>query len=137
MSKIGEFLRDVFTPVLVLMLGGVVAYDHFVPHEPAVVPAAAVDGKALGRQFAGSVATAFGDAWVAAADTLEQGKSISDAQATLQTKWQDGRTKAFTTLVAPEFSKILGEGAEPTDAAQRAAVVKLWRDFAAGLKGGR
>lgn len=136
MSKLGPILQNFFTPALVLILAGVVAYDHLTPRQPSA-PASTVDGKSLGRAFATSVAVAFGDSWIAAADTLEGGKSIGDAQAVLQAKWQEGRTKAFTTLVAPEFSKVLGEGVEPADPAQRAAVVRLWRDFAAGLKGGR
>ena len=136
MSKMSSFCQSFLTPLLVIILGGVVAFDHLAPREPVARPSA-VDGRTLGKQFATSVAAAFGDAWLAAADALAGGKPIADAQAVLQAKWQEGRSRAFTTLVAPEFSKVLGEGAEPTDPAQRAAVVQLWRDFAAGLKGGR
>ncbi len=136
MSKFGAFFRDFLTPTLLLILGGVVVYDHLVPRESLVVPSA-VNGKALGRKFAGTVAASFGDAWSSAADVLEQGKPMADAQAAMQAMWQDGRAKAFSTQVAPEFSKVLGEGAEPTEPGKRAEVVKLWRDFASGLKGGR
>ena len=136
MSRLGPFVRDFLTPVLVLALGGVVAYDHLSPHSPAVSPVV-VDGKLLGRKFATAVASSFGDAWMAAATVLEQGKPIADAQTALQTSWREGRTKAFTAQVAPEFAKILSEGTEPTNPAQRSAVVKLWREFAQGLKGGR
>ena len=137
MSKVSEFVREFLTPLMVLIMGCVVVHDHLVPREPAVVVPAAVDGKTLGRKFAGSVAGAFGDAWAAAAEALEAGKSMADAQSTLQTKWRAARADAFAAQVTPEFSKVLGEGAEPVDPAGRAAVVKLWRDFAAGLKGGR
>lgn len=136
MSKLGSFFRDYLTPALVLLLGGVMAYDHLAPKDVAVAPTG-VNGKALGHKFAGSVAASFGDAWESAAETLAAGKSIAEAQATMQTTWQEGRAKAFATVVAPEFSKVLGEGSEPADAAQRASVVQLWRDFATGLKGGR
>lgn len=137
MSRVSLFLREFLTPLMVLALAGVVAHDHLVPHGAAVVTPAAVDGKAVGRKFAGSVAVAFGDAWAAAADALEAGKSMADAQSCLQAKWRAARADAFAAQVTPEFAKVLGEGAEPADHAGRAAVVKLWRDFAAGLKGGR
>ncbi len=136
MNKIASFIQGVLTPLAVLVIAGVVAYDHFVPPVPAT-PQSIVNGKALGRSFAPSVSSSLGDAWLAAADALEQGKDIADAQTSLQAAWQAARIKAFTAQVAPEFSKVLPEGAEPTDPSKRAEVVKLWRDFAAGLKGGR
>ena len=136
MQKIVSFIQSVLTPLAVVVLAGVVAYDHLAPRGPAV-PQSIVNGKALGRAFAPSVSSSLGDAWLAAADELEQGKGMSDAQTALQAAWQDARTKAFAAKVAPEFSKVLAEGSEPTDPAKRAEVVKLWRDFAAGLKGGR
>ena len=136
MAKLGRLFSEFLTPALVLILGGVVVYDHLAIREPVAV-APVVNGKVLGRKFASAVAGSFGDAWTLAADTLEQGKSVADAQAALQAGWQEGRTKAFTMLVTPEFSKVLLEGTEPTTPAQRTEVVKLWRDFAAGLKGGK
>ncbi len=136
MSKFAAFFRDFLTPALVLTLAGIIAYDHLMPREPVVV-VSVVNGKVLGRKFAGAIAARFGDAWLFAADTLEAGKSIADAQAVMQAKWQAGRTEAFAAEVTPEFAKVLGEGLEPTNPTQRASVVKLWRDFATGLKGGR
>ena len=136
MGKMGRLFQVYLTPALILILGSVVVYDHLAIREP-VAGTPVVNGKVLGRKFAGAVAGSFGDAWLVAADTLEQGKSVTDAQVALQTGWQDGRTKAFTMLVTPEFSKILLEGTEPTTPAQRAEVVNLWRDFGAGLKGGK
>ncbi len=135
MSKLSSLVRDYLTPLLVLVVAGVVAYDHLMPHEGG--GETVVNGKLLGRQFAKVIAASFGDAWQTAAETLEAGKPMADAQASLQTKWQDGRSRAFAAQVAPVFSKVLAEGVEPTDPTQRAAVVKLWRDFATGLKGGR
>lgn len=136
MSKLGAFFRDSVTPIILLILGGVVAYDHLMLREPSTV-ATVVNGKTLGRKFAATVASSLGDAWSSAADILEQGKPMADAQSAMQARWQDGRAKAFSAQVAPEFSKVLSEGAEPTDPSKRAEVVKLWRDFATGLKGGR
>ena len=135
MTRLGSFVRDYLTPLLVLVVAGVVAYDHLVPHDGG--GETVVNGRLLGRQFAKVIAASFGDAWQTAAATLEAGKPMAEAQASLQTKWQNGRSQAFATQVAPEFSKVLAEGVEPTDPTQRAAVVKLWRDFATGLRGGR
>ena len=136
MQKIGSFIQGVLTPLAVLILAGIVAYDHLEGRGPAA-PRPLVNGKALGRSFAPTVSSCLGDAWLAAANALEQGKDISEAQAALQSAWQDSRIKAFSAKVAPEFVKVLPEGLEPTDPSKRAEVVQLWRDFAAGLKGGR
>jgi len=134
-QKSFAFVRDVLTPVAVLLIGGLVAYDHLAGREPAAGPA--VNGRAVGRAFAPTMAPRFGDAWLAAADALEKGKTVAEAQATLQATWQESRAKAFAAVVAPEFRKVMPEGSEPTDPARRAEVIKLWRDFASGLKGGR
>ena len=136
MKKFGSFIQGFLTPLAVLLLAGVVVYDHVGGRGP-FVPPPIVNGKALGRSFAPTVASSLGDAWLAAANALEQGKGISEAQSALQSTWQDARIKAFSAKVAPEFVKVLPEGLEPTDPAKRAEVVRLWRDFAAGLKGGR
>ncbi len=136
MQKIGSFIQSILTPLALLLLAGVVVHDHFESVAPSG-PRTTVNGKALGRSFAPTVASNLGDAWLAAADAIEQGKTISEAQAALQLAWQDARIKSFTAKVAPEFMKVLPEGQEPTNPAERAEVVKLWRDFAAGLKGGR
>ena len=136
MTKFASFIQSVLTPLAVLLLAGVVVFDHIEARNPAG-PRQVVNGKALGRSFAPTVSSSLGDAWLAAADALEQGKDISEAQAALQAAWQGARVKAFSAKVAPEFVKVLPEGLEPTDPAKRAEVVQLWRDFAAGLKGGR
>ena len=136
MQKIGSFVQTILTPVAVLVLAGVMLHDRYSTPSPAV-PVPFVNGKALGRTFAPMVASNLGDAWLAAADALEKGKTIPEAQATLQAAWQEARIKSFVAKVAPEFRKVLAEGQEPTNPAERAAVVQLWRDFAAGLKGGR
>jgi hypothetical protein len=135
MSKILGFFRDLLTPLAVLILAGVVAYDHFAP-KSAPAPST-VDGQALGLGFAPTLASSLGDAWLIAADALESGKSVGEAQKALQDAWKEARVKAFAAKVAPEFALVLSEGTEPTAPAKRAEVVKLWRDFASGLKGGK
>jgi hypothetical protein len=136
MNKLSRFVQTVLTPLVVFMIGGVVAYDHLTPRLPMAAPPA-VDGKALGRAYAPAVAASLSVGWLAAADALEQGKSVPEAQAALHSAWQAARTRAFSSRVTPVFSRVLPEGAEPTDPETRAEVVRLWRDFASGLKGGR
>ena len=112
MKTIASFIQNVLTPLAVLLLAGVVAYDHIEGRNPSG-PHPIVNGKALGRSFAPTVSSSLGDAWLAAANALEQGKTISEAQAALQAAWQDARIKAFSAKVAPEFIKVLPEGLEP------------------------
>lgn len=132
-------IKSLLTPALVLVLSGVVVYDHLVkPYASPTVPVARkVDGAALGRAYAPVVTATLAEAWLAAAKTLEDGKSVADAQSVLQETWRSGRTDHFKAKVAPEFDRVLAEGKEPKDAEERAAAAKLWRDFAKGLKGGR
>lgn len=131
-------LKEWFMPAAVLALAMVVAYDHLAPRRADVTDAVkAVDGAALGRAFAPTLAATLSDAWLAAADAIAKGKGVAEAQGVLQDAWKKARIDAFVAKVAPEFAKVLAEGTEPRDDAQRAAVAKLWRDFARGLKGGR
>ena len=113
-------------------------FDHRIQRPvPAPSPVPAVNGQVLGRAYAPLLLASYGDAWLAAAQTLEEGKSVAEAQKTLQDTWKDARVKAFTDHVAPSFGLILSEGAEPSTPEKRAQVVELWRDFARGLKGDR
>ena len=136
MQKFGNFAQSILTPLAVLLMAGVLVHDHLQGVGPNV-PSVVVNGRGLGRSYAPQVASSLGDAWLAAADAIERGQSMTEAQAALQKAWQDSRVRAFSAGVAPEFSRVLPEGQEPTDPVLRARVVKLWRDFAAGLKGGR
>lgn len=135
MTKIGQFLREILMPLCVIAVMVIFAYDHFYPRQ-AVGPAA-VDGKALARSYAASLAPDLAVGWAAAADALDRGKTVAESQAALQAAWQAARIASFSGKVGPAFAAVLPEGAEPTDPARRAEVVKLWRDFAAGLKGGK
>jgi hypothetical protein len=127
-------LKDILTPLVVLVLAGVVLFDHL-GHRPAPTPppAPTVNGRALGKAYAPLLLASYSDAWLAAAKTLEDGKPVAEAQKILQDTWKDARVKAFTNHVGSKFALILAEGAEPATPEQRAEVVKLWRDFARGL----
>jgi hypothetical protein len=127
-------IKDWLLLLMGLALAGVLTFE-FVSHRRAnpVAPTPA----ALGRAYATTVVVTLADAWVAAADALEKGKTVVEARTALQDGWQAARTKAFVASVAPEFAKVLPEASEPKDNAQRAQAVALWREFARGLKGGR
>lgn len=132
--------KDWLTLGLGMALAALVTFEVVTrrPHgEPAPSPVPVVDGAKLGRAYAPQVLSTLSDAWNAAADTLARGKSMAEARASLQQNWQAARARAFVASTAPEFAKVIAEGTEPKDAAQRAQVEALWRAFARGLKGGR
>jgi hypothetical protein len=93
-------------------------------------------GEVLGRAYAPRFLASYGDAWLAAARALEEGKTVAEAQQALQETWRHARTKAFGDHVAPGFAAVLGEGTEPGTPEQRARVVAFWRSFARGLTAG-
>jgi hypothetical protein len=127
-------IKDILTPLAVLVLAGVVAFEHLAHRQaPTPPPVPTVNGQALGRAYAPMLLASYSDAWLAAAKALEEGKPVAEAQKALQEAWKDARVKAFTNHVGSSFARVLPEGAEPTTPEQRAEVVKLWRDFARGL----
>jgi hypothetical protein len=132
-------IKDRLFLCLGLALAALLAYDILsrIHHEGTTPAPTAVDGAALGRAYAPTVVSTLADAWTAAADTLAQGKSVVEAQAALHASWEASRAKVFVSNVAPALAKVLPEGSDPKDDAQRAEVVALWRAFARGLKGGR
>jgi hypothetical protein len=131
-------LKELLSPLSFLLLAGVVVFDHLAPNRaPAPPPVPVVDGRVLGKTYAPILLASYADAWLAAAKTLEEGKSVSEAQKALQDTWKDERVKAFTDHVAASFALVLPEGAEPSTPEKRTEVVELWRDFARGLKGDR
>jgi hypothetical protein len=145
MDKAKAILADVVTTALVV-LACLVGYDHFVieprhgPPSPAPAPAPGgddVDGAKLGRDYAPALVAVYSDAYEAAAALLEKGATMKQVQDSFVASWQKARVAKFEALVEPSFLRVLPEGTEPRDAAHRAAVVKLYRDFARGLKGGR
>jgi hypothetical protein len=106
--------KEFLTPASILILAGVMLFDHGVGRPvpgPANVPV--VNGLVLGRAYAPVLLSTYGDAWLAAAAALEQGKSVAEAQKALEQTGKDARARAFTAQVAPSFSMVLPEGAEP------------------------
>lgn len=131
-SSVWSKLAPLFSPIPVLLLCGIILYDHF-DRRPGPPAPAAVDGQTLGKAFAPQLAASYAAAWTAAAAALEGGQTVTQAQAVLQQTWQAGRSAAFSRLVAPHLAAVLPEGTEPATPGQRAAVVNIWRDFAKGL----
>jgi hypothetical protein len=130
-------IKGYLTPLAIVfgaVVYGVVNYESF---RPRPRPDAGPDFAAVGRAYAPVLAQTYADAWLEAAIVLEQGKSVSDAQRAQQETWKAARIAAFNARVAPELAKVLPEGAEPTDTAQRARTVAAWRGLARGLKGAK
>jgi hypothetical protein len=131
-------LKEILTPLSVLILAGILVYDRMVPRPvPAPTPVPAVSGLALGKAYATVLLSTYGEAWLAAARSLEEGSSVADAQKALQESWKEARAKAFSDHVGTRFALVLPEGSEPASPEKRAQVVQLWRDFARGLQGPR
>src|SRR4051794_3506410 len=131
-------LKEIVTPLSVLILAGILLYDRMVPRPvPVPAPVPAVDGLALGKAYATDLLSTYGEAWLAAARSLEAGSSVADAQKELQTSWKEARARAFAEAVGPHFARVLPEGSEPTSPEERAQVVQLWRDFSRGLTANR
>jgi hypothetical protein len=131
-------LKEIVTPLSVLILAGILLYDRMVPRPVAVpAPVPAVSGLALGKAYATDLLSTYGEAWLAAARSLEEGGSVADAQKALQDSWKEARVKAFADHVGSRFALVLPEGSEPASPEKRAQVVQLWRDFARGLQGDR
>jgi hypothetical protein len=105
------------------------------PASPAA-PAAAVDAAALGRAYVPVLGATYGEAWQAAGKAVAGGATIADAQKVVQDTWRDARERTFASQVAPAFSRVLPEGAEPSTPEKRAEVARMFGDFGAGLKGG-
>lgn len=128
---------DSYTKLISIAMLAVASVNAFGgrPSRPVANAETAVNGAALGRDYARVLAETYADAWRAAAETLEKGGTVADAQKVLQGAWTASRVKAFKSRVAPQFARVLPEGEEPTDAASRARVATLWRSFASGLKG--
>lgn len=124
--------RDFAPAAVILAAAGWFAYDRLGPG-PAP-PDPRVNAATLGKSYAPKLADACADGWESAAATLESGKTVAESLAAFKAAWSDSLRKAFASEVKPTFALVLPEGTEPADAAKRAEVVKLWRDFAAGLR---
>ncbi len=91
-------------------------------------------GTKLGRSWGKSNNLAASKGFSAAADALEAGGKVGDADVALQTIFQAERRRAFADDAAPAFAALVPEGAEPKTPEIRTKYVKLYRDFAQGLK---
>ncbi len=132
-------LKDYATPVSMLILASVMLYDHLTPMVvPAPAPVVNVDAEflKLGDTYRNAMASAYGDAWLTAADSLSKGSTVAVAQKALQDKWEADRKASFASSVTPTLEKVLAAGTEPSDAQHRALVVRAWSAFGRGLKGG-
>jgi len=92
---------------------------------------------ALGRAYAPVLSKTYAESWIAAAKALEEGKSVEESQRILQDTWKDARIRAFRNQLEPAFAKVLKEGDEPANNAERIRVANFWRSFATGLRNGR
>jgi hypothetical protein len=133
-----KILKLILLPVSLLVVTVVVFVDHRIPRpDPAPPPVPAVNGQVLGRAYAPLLLASYGDAWLAAAQALEEGKSVAEAEKTLQDTYKDARVRAFTDHVAPSFGLILPAGSEPSTPEKRAQVVALPPDPGRVLTEGR
>jgi hypothetical protein len=107
------------------------------PGTPVRPPAPAADAATLGRAYVPTLGATYGEAWQAASKAVAEGKSVADAREVLQDTWRESRERAFAAKVAPAFSRVLPEGAEPATPEKRAEVARMFHDFGAGLKGGK
>ena len=67
---------------------------------------------------------------------LESGQSVPAALTTVRTLWDAGRVQLFDRMITPEFARIVAEDRAPSQYtfAERMALAKAWRGFAAGLE---
>jgi hypothetical protein len=122
---------QVLNIVAVLALVGVVGWQHFGPK-----PASVADTYySTGKTFVPILGSTYGDGWIAAADAMEQGKTVADCQQIIAGTWKDKRVAAFIQNVTPVFQAVMPEGQEPGDPAKRKAIAEMWRSFGKGLKG--
>ncbi len=115
--------------VAIIVLGVLQAWPYVAPYLPRPDPLVAV-----GKAYRAPLAQSYAASWDAAAQVVESGGKVADAQAALQTAWLKGRTDSFNARVAPALAAVLPEGQEPADAGQRSRAVASWRSFARGLR---
>lgn len=98
-------------------------------------PSAARSVRETGRRYTKGLATVYAAAWLEGAEALESGRGIAESLGVVEKAWKAGRTSLFDRQVAPYFSAIVPEGRPDAETSQsaRAALAKLWREFAAGL----
>lgn len=130
MSKVLEFIKGIVPTVAILILAGVVAYDHLhkadpstpvVAHDPAVIK--------LGHDYI----AAFSAAGMAQLDAVGGGTFDSTADiTTAQRAALDAGLKAAWAPVAAEATKRFGAVDASTKASTVEAAKAFYRDLAAG-----
>lgn len=90
----------------------------------------------LGRTYTGNLGKVYASAWETGASALEAGKSVSEAVDSVAAAWDQDRVRLFNRFVAIEFDKIVPQGKADSEisTAERAALARAWRGFAAGLR---
>jgi hypothetical protein len=90
----------------------------------------------LGQNYLPELGRIYGKAWVEGAKNLESGQSVPAALRTVRTLWDAGRVQLFDRMITPEFSRIVAENRAPSQYtfAERQALARAWRGFAAGLE---
>jgi len=92
------------------------------------------NGVALGRAFVPVLASSLADGFEKAADLLEQGKTVQEANETLKATFLSAREKAFQEKASPAFAAIVPANSEPKDENAKKSYITLFRDFASGLR---
>jgi hypothetical protein len=90
----------------------------------------------LGQNYLPELGRLYGKAWVEGAKRLESGQSVPTALTTVRSLWDAGRVQLFDRMITPEFARIVPESRAPSQYtfAERQALAKAWRGFAAGLE---
>lgn len=101
------------------------------PDGPPNPPAA--DAVKVGHGYGVTLAKTYASAWRKAADDVDAGKSIDEAQSNLQSAWEASRVAEGTKQVTPMFAAIIPEGSEG-DSTSRPKWTATARQFATGLE---
>jgi hypothetical protein len=89
----------------------------------------------VARDFVNGVLEAYAASWETNATVLASGQPASAASAASDAKLRDLRMAAFRATFYPELNRVLPEGTDVKDQAQRDAITRMERDFAAALRG--
>ncbi len=100
---------------------------------PVPTPTPVVDTVSIGHAYGVTLAHTYGDAWLKAADDVDAGKTITEAQTDMQTSWAAARADEGARLVTPILTAIIPQGSEG-DTTSRPKWSKAARDLATGLK---
>jgi hypothetical protein len=92
----------------------------------------------LGRAYLPELGRVYAAAWYEGARRLEEGWTVGAAISAVAGSWDADRVSLFDRLVTPEFAAIVPQDASRPPglecAADRRALARAWRAFAAGLE---